>query len=104
MRKDAHQKHKNLLKLNLQEDTIAPQQKGSRKSLLDDDDYCFETPDSLSEFTKLYLGKPSAFDKTDPTEEFYKATKLASKEKGPASKPKSYRPMTTGRNLLSVRN
>lgn len=89
MRKDAHQKHKNLLKLNLQEDTIAPQQKGSRKSLLDDDDYCFETPDSLSEFTRLYLGKPSAFDKTDPTEEFYKATKLASKEKGPASKPKS---------------
>lgn len=66
---------------------VSPKQKKSQR-LLPDDDYNFDNQAALTEFDKLYLGQPSAFDGVDPEEEYCKIGK-AHKEKHSKPKPKS---------------
>lgn len=80
-------KRKGFLKFDPPGYIVSPKQKKSQRLLLDDD-YNFDNQAARSEFDKLYLGQPSAFDGVDPEEEYCKIGK-AHKEKHSKPKPKS---------------
>lgn len=85
MAKDFGTKHKGILKFDMPQDNNSPKRHRNRRSLLGDGAYNFGSPTEPSEWSKLYLGQPSIFDDTDPTEEYSKTNK-GTKEKHPASK------------------
>lgn len=88
MGKGGDKKHKDFLRIYSPGGIVSPKQKKNRRLLLDDDGYNFDNQAARSEFDKLYLGQPSAFDGVDPEEEYCKIGK-AHKEKHSKPKPKS---------------
>lgn len=83
------EKRKRILKVDPSGSIRSPKQHRSKPSLLNDSDYTFDSPTELSEFAKLYLGRSSVYDDTDPREEYEKIAK-ASKEKHSTPKSKSF--------------
>lgn len=88
MGKGGDKKHKDFLRIDSPGGIVSPKQKKNRRLLLDDDGYNFDNQAARSEFDKLYLGQPSAFDGVDPEEEYCKIGKTH-KEKHSKLKPKS---------------
>lgn len=50
-------------------------QTGNQPSMFNGSNFSFENPAEPTEFDKLYSGKPSSFDDSDPVEEYLKPTK-----------------------------